>query len=76
MPGYRLTRRLDCYNACPLNAIELDEADRPHVVWDKCNGCGECEHACRSLTAGTPVPGATHRAIIIVPQGQGGEVSA
>lgn len=74
--AYRLTHCRDCYNACPLDAIELDDAARPHIVWDKCNGCGMCEHACKSMTAGTPVPGATHRAIIIVPKGQGGEVSA
>ncbi len=74
--AYRLTHCRDCYNACQLDAIELDDADRPHIVWDKCNGCGECQHACKSLTAGTPVPGATHRAIIVVPKGQGGEVNA
>ncbi|MEE8715969.1 MAG: 4Fe-4S dicluster domain-containing protein [Coriobacteriales bacterium] len=74
--AYRLTHCRDCYNACPLDAIELDDAERPHIVWDNCNGCGECEHACKSMTAGTPVPGATHRAIIIVPVGQGGEVNA
>ena len=72
--AYRLTHCRDCYDACQLDAIRLDEANRPHIEWDKCNGCGECEHACRSMTAGTPVPGATHRAIIVVPLGQGGEV--
>lgn len=72
--AYRLTRCRDCYDVCKLDAIRLDSADRPHIEWDKCNGCGECEHVCRSMTAGTPVPGATHRAIIIVPMGQGGEM--
>ena len=72
--AYRLTHCRDCYDACDLDAIVLDDAKRPHINWDKCNGCGECEHVCRSMTAGTPVPGATHRAIIIVPIGQGGEV--
>lgn len=72
--AYRLTHCRDCYDACQLEAIKLDDAKRPHILWDTCNGCGECEHACRSMTAGTPVPGATHRAITIVPVGQGGEV--
>lgn len=73
--AYRLTHCRDCYDACKLDAITLDEANRPHIVWDNCNGCGECQHACRSMTSGNPVPGATHRAIIVVSKGKGGLVS-
>ena len=46
-----------CYDACVdeagFDAIELDEHRRPYVVEDKCNGCGACEAACVSLTAGS-----------------------
>lgn len=71
--AYRLTHCRDCYDACEFDAIELDENKRPHLVLDKCNGCGACEYVCRSMTAGTPVAGATHRAIIVVPADQGRE---
>lgn len=71
--AYRMTRCRECYDACELDAITLDDAVRPHLDLDKCNGCGACEYVCPSLTAGTPVAGATHRAIIIVPVGEGGE---
>lgn len=74
--AYRLTNCRDCYDACEMDAIELDDAKRPHVIWENCNGCGACELVCKSLTAGTPLPGMTHRAIIVVPKGKGGEVSA
>lgn len=73
--AYRLaTHCRDCYDACEFDAIELDANKRPHLVLDRCNGCGACEYVCRSMTAGTPVKGATHRAIIIVPADQGREV--
>lgn len=72
--AYRLTHCRDCYESCEFDAIELDDHDRPHLVLDKCNGCGACENACRSMTAGTPNPEATHRAIIVVPADQGKEV--
>ena len=72
--AYRLTHCRDCYDACDFDAIELDSNKRPHLVLDKCNGCGACEYVCRSMTAGTPVAGATHRAIIVVPADQAKEV--
>ena len=45
----------------------LDDAGRPHVVSDVCNGCGACECACVSLQSGALVEGATARAITVVP---------
>lgn len=54
-----------CYDACPYEAMGLDSIGRPFVIEDLCNGCGACEAACVSLTAGSKVPGATKRAITV-----------
>lgn len=58
-----------CYDACPYEAIELDELHRPYVVADKCNGCGACEAVCVSLTNASRslASDATTRAIVIEP---------
>lgn len=58
-----------CYDACPYEAIELDELHRPYVVEDKCNGCGACEAVCVSLTNASRSlsPDATTRAIVVEP---------
>ncbi len=37
-----------CLNACPSQAIVLDDRQRPVVDADRCTGCGKCEHACIS----------------------------
>ncbi|MBC5583214.1 4Fe-4S dicluster domain-containing protein [Eggerthella sp. NSJ-70] len=37
-----------CSQACPYEAILLDEAGRPTVDERRCNGCGVCEHSCPS----------------------------
>ncbi len=58
-----------CYDACPNGAMELDSIGRPCVIEDLCNGCGACEAACVSLTAGSKVAGATKRAITVYPVG-------
>lgn len=58
-----------CYDACPYEAITLDDYDRPVVDNDKCNGCGACQNACVSLQ-GSVIEGATSRAIIVEPTTQ------
>jgi ferredoxin-type protein NapG len=37
-----------CYEECPLDAIVLDDYQRPAVDAAKCNGCGLCEYVCIS----------------------------
>ena len=37
-----------CSQACPYEAISLDEYDRPVVDENACNGCGVCENRCPS----------------------------
>lgn len=66
--AYKLSGCRFCYDACPYEAMELDEYGRPYVIHDKCNGCGACESVCTSMESGTISEGATHRAIIIVPE--------
>ncbi len=44
-----------CYDYCPYYAIKLEEIDgmrRPVVDYEKCMGCGVCEHVC-------PIEGST-----------------
>lgn len=65
--AYRLTGCRFCYDACPYNAIELDEHNRPVVIEELCNGCGACEAACVSLENGSITQGANTRAIVVVP---------
>ena len=47
---------------CPLGADNV-----PVVDVDACNGCGACELACISLSAGSITAGATDRAIVVRP---------
>jgi ferredoxin-type protein NapG len=63
--GWLLKGCKTCFDACPYEAIELDGFNRPHVVWDRCNGCGQCEMRCVSMKAVSMVAGATHRAITV-----------
>ncbi|NTU89678.1 MAG: 4Fe-4S dicluster domain-containing protein [Actinobacteria bacterium] len=56
-----------CVDACKYEALELDEYNRPHVIYDKCNGCGECEYVCISMTAASLQTGVTDRAIVVRP---------
>lgn len=66
--AYKLSGCRFCYDACPYEAMELDEYGRPYVIPDRCNGCGACESVCTSMESGTISEGATHRAIIVVPE--------
>lgn len=68
--AFRNTGCRFCYDACPYEAIELNtegEIPLPHVIRNKCNGCGACESVCVSLQSGSIAAGATQRAIIIKP---------
>ena len=56
-----------CYDACPYEAMELDDAGRPVVIPEKCNGCGACEAACVSLKNASVMGGTTRRAIVVLP---------
>ncbi len=56
-----------CYDACPYEAITLDEYKRPVVLADVCNGCGACQSVCVSLQEGSIAEGATSRAITVKP---------
>ncbi|WP_080797582.1 4Fe-4S dicluster domain-containing protein [Arabiibacter massiliensis] len=44
-----------CVDACPYEAIVMNDEQRPQVVPDKCNGCGKCEVVC---------PSASYRALV------------
>lgn len=54
-----------CFDACPFEAIEFDDFERPAVIADACTGCGACEAVCVSLQNGSIVEGATERAITV-----------
>lgn len=65
--AYRMTGCAFCYDACPYEAIELDEQGYPSILLDKCNGCGACESACVSMKNASISAGSSHRAIVIEP---------
>lgn len=68
--AFRDTGCKACFDACKFNAIRLEGTERnprPYVIADACNGCGACEAACQSLSAGSIVDGATERAIVVRP---------
>ena len=68
--AYKLIGCRFCYDACPYEAIKLDDENRPVVLDNKCNGCGACESVCVSLQNGSISEGATSRAITIKPLDQ------
>ncbi|MDY6796213.1 MAG: 4Fe-4S dicluster domain-containing protein [Actinomycetota bacterium] len=51
---------LVCQERCAYNAIEFDERGRPHVVSNRCTGCGACQNTC--VTCPNP-------AIVVYPPG-------
>lgn len=72
--AYRETGCRECYDACcearETPAIELTNdasTPRPVVIAENCNGCGACESACISLSAGSIAEGAQARAIVVKP---------
>ena len=73
--AYKLIGCRFCYDACPYEAMELDEIGRPHVIDNKCNGCGACESVCVSLQNASIAQGADRRAIVIYPESEVGGVS-
>lgn len=62
-----------CVEACPYDALELDEHKEPRVVEDRCNGCGACEAACVSLRHGFDKSGSGRRAVHVDPLEEGQE---
>lgn len=65
--AYNATGCHTCVDACPYGAMGITEDGIPFVIEEACNGCGACEHACISLSAGSIVAGATDRAITVHP---------
>ena len=63
--AYQLTGCRFCYDACPYQAITLDDNKRPVVKEELCNGCGACESVCVSLQNGSIAQGADARAISV-----------
>ncbi|WP_304425490.1 4Fe-4S dicluster domain-containing protein [uncultured Adlercreutzia sp.] len=57
----------ECVDACPYEAMGVNDDGTPYVIDDACNGCGACEYACVSLSSGSISVGATDRAIVVVP---------
>lgn len=66
--AYRWTGCRFCYDACPYDAIELDDHGRPFVIEGRCNGCGACESVCASLQEGSISGGTERRAVVVVPE--------
>lgn len=65
--AYRLKGCHYCVDACPFEAISLDENLLPVMDETLCTGCGACESVCVSLQDASIVAGATRRAIYIEP---------
>ena len=66
--AFRATRCRICVDACPYDALELDEDDQPLVIEDLCNGCGACQSVCVSLKAGSMGSDVKRRAIHVDPR--------
>ncbi|MDR1422860.1 MAG: 4Fe-4S dicluster domain-containing protein [Coriobacteriales bacterium] len=54
-----------CYDACPFEAIHLDENHRPSIITEKCNGCGACEAVCVVFENASISADAKERAVMI-----------
>ena len=55
----------ECSDACPYDAITLDEGSHPVVDPEHCNGCGVCENICPALVYRS-FSGGTRRGIQVV----------
>lgn len=53
---------LVCQERCSYGAIEPDSRRRPHVLEERCTGCGACQNTC--VTCPDP-------AIVVFPSGEG-----
>lgn len=62
----------ECVDVRTYEALELGYDNVPVVDADACNGCGACELACISLSAGSITTGATDRAIVVKPTEEAG----
>jgi ferredoxin-type protein NapG len=54
-----------CYDACPFEAIRLDENYRPSIINDNCNGCGACEAVCVVFENASISADALERAVVV-----------
>jgi len=54
-----------CYDACPFEAIRLDENRRPSIITDNCNGCGACEAVCVVFENASISADAKERAVMV-----------
>lgn len=66
--AYKLIGCKFCSDACPYDAIDLDDKERPYVIEENCNGCGACEAACVSLKNASISSGANAKAIVVHPE--------
>ena len=65
--AYRFKGCKFCFDACPYEAIYLDDNRMPHVIPDRCNGCGLCYTVCVSMQDASLVEGMSDRAIVVKP---------
>jgi ferredoxin-type protein NapG len=72
--AYKMMGCAFCYQACPYEAMELDEYGRPYVLEDVCIGCGACQAVCVSLESGSKSEGADERAIVVRALDENGQI--
>ncbi len=58
-----------CIDACPQDAIHLDDKSRPVVDDEACDGCGLCELICPNTSLRAYGDAATGKGIVVVPFG-------
>lgn len=54
-----------CVDACPYDALSVDENGLPIVDPKACNGCGECVNVCPALVYRS-FPGGKRRGVVVV----------